>query len=110
MDKYEIRKYAKLGNKVLEARWSEDASKWVVKLQNVKTGEEFEDTADAIFRGVGGLNNWKWPQIPGLHDFTGKLVHSANWDPSYDYKVAFTFPWQVFPCSILTVHRAKPSP
>jgi len=26
-----------------------------------------------------------WPQIPGLKDFKGKLVHSASWDHSYDY-------------------------
>jgi cation diffusion facilitator CzcD-associated flavoprotein CzcO len=24
-------------------------------------------------------SKWKWPAIPGLHDFKGKLVHSANW-------------------------------
>jgi cation diffusion facilitator CzcD-associated flavoprotein CzcO len=28
---------------------------------------------------------WKWPDIPGLHDFKGCLVHSANWDHEYDY-------------------------
>ena len=78
----------KLGNRVLEARWDESASRWVVKLQNVKTGEQFEDTADAMFRGAGGLNEWKWPDILGLHDFKGKLVHSAEWDESYDYKVS----------------------
>lgn len=31
-------------------------------------------------------SNWKWPDIPGLHDFGGKLLHSATWDSSYDFK------------------------
>lgn len=31
-------------------------------------------------------SNWKWPQIPGIHDFKGKLLHSASWDDSYDFK------------------------
>lgn len=30
-------------------------------------------------------SQWKWPDIPGLHDFKGHLVHSAAWDHSYDY-------------------------
>lgn len=77
----------RLGNKVLEARWNEDKAKWVVKLQNIQTGDIFEDQGDALFRGVGSLNSWKWPDIKGLHDFKGKLMHSAEWDMAYDYKV-----------------------
>ena len=29
---------------------------------------------------------WKWPDIPGLDSFKGKLLHSARWDNSYDYE------------------------
>ena len=36
---------------------------------------------------LGILNTWKWPEIEGLHDFKGKLMHSAKWDESYDYSV-----------------------
>ena len=68
----------KLGNKVLEARWNEGTAKWVVKLQDVRTGEVFEDPGDALFRGICILNSWKWPDIPGPHDFEGKLMHSAD--------------------------------
>jgi cation diffusion facilitator CzcD-associated flavoprotein CzcO len=76
----------RLGVKVTEARWDESLSKWVVRLQNINTGAEFTDVSDVIYRGVGGLNQWKWPDIAGLHSFQGKLIHSANWDLSYDYK------------------------
>lgn len=30
-------------------------------------------------------SSWNWPSIPGLQDFQGKKVHSANWDHDYDY-------------------------
>ncbi|MCJ1309536.1 hypothetical protein MMC25_003196 [Agyrium rufum] len=85
-DKYGLRKHIKLGHKVLEARWNTETSRWHVRLQIVKTGEIFEDTADALFTGTGVLNEWKWPEIPGLHDFKGKLLHSAVWDTSFDHK------------------------
>jgi cation diffusion facilitator CzcD-associated flavoprotein CzcO len=31
-------------------------------------------------------SNWRWPDIAGLHDFKGKLLHSASWDDSYDFR------------------------
>lgn len=31
-------------------------------------------------------SNWKWPEIPGLHNFGGKLLHSACWDDSFDFQ------------------------
>jgi cation diffusion facilitator CzcD-associated flavoprotein CzcO len=27
-------------------------------------------------------SNWKWPEIQGLHDFKGKLCHTADYDTS----------------------------
>jgi len=88
-DKYGIRKYLRLGNKAVEARWDEKAAKWTVKFEVVKTGEMFEDTADVVMTGCGALNEFKWPNIEGIHDFKGNLLHSALWDESFDYKVGF---------------------
>lgn len=31
------------------------------------------------------VSNWKWPDIPGLHEFKGDLVHSASWPRNFDY-------------------------
>ncbi|KAF6232532.1 hypothetical protein HO173_009200 [Letharia columbiana] len=84
-EKYDCRQYMKLGYKALEARWNEGAAKWRVKLENVKTGVVFEDQGDALITAIGALNEWRWPPIPGLHGFGGKLLHSAAWDESYDY-------------------------
>lgn len=30
-------------------------------------------------------SNWKWPNIEGIQDYKGKLVHSARWDEEYDF-------------------------
>lgn len=40
------------------------------------------DTADVLISARGVLNDWKMPDIPGLNDFKGELMHSANWDPN----------------------------
>ena len=43
------------------------------------------DQADILLKGTGLLNQWDWPKIPGLHDFKGPYMHSANWDESFDW-------------------------
>lgn len=47
----------------------------------------YKDDCDILIQATGALNNWKWPSIPGLHSFKGKLLHSATWDEDYDYTV-----------------------
>lgn len=51
------------------------------------SGSVQSDQCDILIQATGALNNWKWPSIPGLHDFKGKLLHSAIWDEEYDYAV-----------------------
>jgi cation diffusion facilitator CzcD-associated flavoprotein CzcO len=29
---------------------------------------------------------WKWPDIPGLHSFQGKLFHTAQYEEGFDLK------------------------
>lgn len=39
---------------------------------------------DVFVYAVGRLNNWKLPQIAGLEEFKGKIVHTANWPKDLD--------------------------
>ncbi|KAL4911717.1 hypothetical protein BDW62DRAFT_207182 [Aspergillus aurantiobrunneus] len=59
--------------------------KWFVQIldETISGRRVFEDSADVLMTGTGLLNDWKWPPIPGLHSFKGKLLHSACWDESY---------------------------
>ncbi|KPI36365.1 putative sterigmatocystin biosynthesis monooxygenase stcW [Cyphellophora attinorum] len=80
-----IRKYVKLRHTVQSAEWTDATGRWAVCVRDDATGETSIDHCDVFLNGGGVLNNWKWPQIPGLHDFKGKLMHSANWDQNYDF-------------------------
>lgn len=79
-------KHVRLNHRCLEARWDESRSKWIVKLERLCSAEPttFEDEADVLFTGTGLLNEWKWPDIQGLHKFRGDLLHTANWDDTFD--------------------------
>lgn len=73
------------------ARWAEAEGNWHVTIKRPKAGkstsdstaedfEVFEDTADLLFTGMGGLSRWSWPDIEGLKTFKGLMVHSAKWE------------------------------
>ena len=32
------------------------------------------------------MNKWKFPDIPGIEDFEGKMMHTANWQQDVEYK------------------------
>ena len=49
-------------------------------LKDLASKNEVEETADILINASGPLNQWKWPEISGLHDYQGRLLHSANWD------------------------------
>jgi cation diffusion facilitator CzcD-associated flavoprotein CzcO len=85
--------YIKLQHELIHARYDEPSAKWHLRLRrpaanlDSTTGvhfEEIEDTADVLFTGLGGLSRWTWPDIPGLNEFKGTVLHSAKWDESVE--------------------------
>lgn len=83
--KYKLEPYLNLSHELTHARYDEQSGKWHVTIKRpsgTEPGqfEEFEDDADLLFMGTGILSRWKWPDIDGLHEFKGPLVHSANWN------------------------------
>ncbi|EKG15124.1 Flavin-containing monooxygenase-like protein [Macrophomina phaseolina MS6] len=81
-----INKYIKLRHQIERAEWDDDAGLWRLKVRNLVTDLVFDDSAEFFINAGGVLNKWKWPDIPGLHDFEGKLMHSANYEEGYDLK------------------------
>jgi cation diffusion facilitator CzcD-associated flavoprotein CzcO len=106
VDKYTLRPYIKLRHRVVSARYLEESGKWLLSIKrprnnagesiernppklnkpNYDDWEEFQDTADVLFTGVGALSRWNWPDIEGLDTFAGKVIHSAQWETGKDTK------------------------
>ncbi|RAL66248.1 hypothetical protein DID88_005919 [Monilinia fructigena] len=57
-----------------------------LEIENNSTGEIFEDDADVLISARGSLNEISWPDIPGLSDFQGEVIHSAKWNQNYEFK------------------------
>lgn len=78
-----INKYIKLRHQIERAEWDDEAGVWRLVVKDLQTGESVNDSAEFFINAGGVLNNWKWPDIQGLTDFKGKLLHSAAYEEGY---------------------------
>ena len=78
-DRYQIKSLVECNTEILAARF--DGSHWHIQTNN---GETF--AADFLISACGILHKSVYPEITGLENFSGKVMHSAQWDSAY--------PWQ----------------
>lgn len=83
VDKYGLKDPIVFDTKLVKSIWNEERGKWTLELK--QNGAIIHDEADVLINGSGILNQWKMPDIAGLEAFTGKLVHTAAWDQTYDW-------------------------
>ena len=83
-DKYKLRDYIHHGHELTSAKWNQSSGEWTIRIRRhaaeAQVEQEFEDTCDVLLLCVGSLSRWHWPDIPGLKEFGGTLVHSAEWN------------------------------
>ncbi|KAI4939241.1 uncharacterized protein J4E92_000525 [Alternaria infectoria] len=79
-----IAKYIRLRHRLEHVEWDDAAGLWRFRVRDLEKDVVFEDSAEFFVNAGGVLNKWKWPEIPGLQDFKGKLMHSANYEEGYD--------------------------
>lgn len=79
-DKYDVRRHMRFNTSVEAARWDEDAQLWQVALAG---GETL--TARFLITATGFLSQPHTPDIPGITSFAGKVVHTTDWNDSYDF-------------------------
>ncbi|KAL2848154.1 monooxygenase [Aspergillus pseudoustus] len=80
--KYGLGRYIRTSHLVTETRWLEEKGQWQVQVQNLTTGETVTDWCHILVHATGYLNKPVWPQIPGLDEYKGVKLHSADYDES----------------------------
>jgi len=87
--KYGLYKYIRFNTSVEAATWDDSKNRWMidVKVTGGKDAEfnpAYSIQSDFLVSAVGQLNQPRYPDIEGLQDFKGKIMHSARWDWSYN--------------------------
>jgi cation diffusion facilitator CzcD-associated flavoprotein CzcO len=69
----------RLGTAISSMRWDDTSSTW-----HLATDEGDELVADVVVSAIGMFTEKRDPAIPGLADFGGTVLHSADWDGEAD--------------------------
>jgi cation diffusion facilitator CzcD-associated flavoprotein CzcO len=81
VEKYKLNGHFKFNTSVKKTEFDEDHHVWVIYL---------DDGSKIVTRYIcsctGPLSQPKSPDIKGLNEFTGKVIHPARWDHDYEIK------------------------
>jgi cation diffusion facilitator CzcD-associated flavoprotein CzcO len=77
-EEFGVRSFIRTGVGVRRATWVTDEQRWRIET----TAGKF--TASVFISAVGPLTEPNLPDVPGLSEFEGTLMHSARWDHDYD--------------------------
>nr|MCH9768554.1 NAD(P)/FAD-dependent oxidoreductase [Actinomycetes bacterium] len=83
-DEFDLRRHLMLGTYLRRARWHEDTRQWELELQRGGTGDFTTIRADVLVSAVGLFGAPRYPEIAGLGDFRGALLHTSRWDDRVD--------------------------
>jgi cation diffusion facilitator CzcD-associated flavoprotein CzcO len=77
-DEFDLRRHLKLATRVHAVAWNESALKWEIHGQC--GGQPTTLGADVVVSAIGLFGSAKLPDIAGLSDFGGVLMHTSSWD------------------------------
>ncbi len=88
-DTYDLRRHMRFGVSVEGARWDEDEQHWVVSTSSTTAdtssrGATETHTTRFLLTATGFLSQPRLPDIEGVHDFAGEVIHTAKWDDTAD--------------------------
>lgn len=90
--KYSLYPNIRFSSSAVSTAWDSNSCTWTTTIQrlNLKDAEygaEYSINSNFLVSAVGQLNTPRYPtDIPGLDSFSGKMMHSARWDWSYDLR------------------------
>lgn len=83
-DAYGVAEFARLSHKVKSARWNEDIGRWVLEVEDLQTGNVFQDQAEVFINAAGFLKSVQsrthlWLILEWLLTFRSKLLEVARY-------------------------------
>ncbi|QSE86094.1 flavin-containing monooxygenase [Rhodococcus koreensis] len=78
-----VQEQVRYGTECLESVYDEESHQWRSRLR-LPDGTEEVFVSDVVVSAVGCFTTPKFPQVQGLHDFDGPMVHTSAWDPSIE--------------------------
>ena len=74
-------------SRVTRAEWDGECGRWSVTVEHVGTGTSSQLTCQFLFvcSGYYRYDEGYTPELPGIEDFSGQVVHPQHWPEDLDY-------------------------
>ncbi|HSJ91823.1 MAG TPA: NAD(P)/FAD-dependent oxidoreductase [Ilumatobacter sp.] len=84
---HDIARHIRFGHHVDRADWSTDDARWTLTVTLTSTGETVEYTCSFLYMcsGYYSYRGGYLPELPGVDEFAGKVVHPQAWPDDLDY-------------------------
>ncbi|RNI25302.1 flavin-containing monooxygenase [Flexivirga caeni] len=79
VEKYDLRPHLRFGSTVARMTYDEGLAAWHLTVTD-RDGVAHRLVAGAVALGVGALHEPRLPEIGGIEQFRGELMHTARWD------------------------------
>lgn len=77
-NEFGVMPFVRCNHELIEATWDEASHRWLLETS------QGNFSARVLVCGTGYLSEPKFPDIPGVDSFSGRIVHTALWDESID--------------------------
>lgn len=78
-DKYDLKRHMEFGTLVERAEWDEQQQLW-----RITTADGAQRTGRYLVTATGYLSQPHTPDFPGIDDFAGDILHTADWQDGFD--------------------------
>ncbi|KDR75986.1 hypothetical protein GALMADRAFT_139748 [Galerina marginata CBS 339.88] len=86
VDKHGLAPHVIFNTKVISAEWNSATQAYTVTTEDVASGSRSTRVANIVISAQGALSVPKHPNILGLKDFRGQIMHTATWDKAVDLR------------------------
>ncbi len=83
-DEFEVRPHIRFGAEVCGARWDEPTQQWHVLVR--ESGGERTIVADVLVSAIGLLHVPRMPDIVGMDEYAGRVIHPSRWPADLDLR------------------------
>ncbi len=83
-DEFEVRPHVRFGTEVCGARWDEPTQQWHVLVR--ESGGERTIVADVLVSAIGLLHVPRMPDIVGMDEYAGRVIHPSRWPADLDLR------------------------
>lgn len=82
---HDIRQCIRFGHKLKEAHWSTDKQRWRLQVETDLGETEIEAGFVMLCTGYYDYDEGFTPELPGIEQFTGQVIHPQHWPESLDW-------------------------